>query len=75
MHVSQRNWPARQPQQEENDTALVTIIVKDLGSGLEPDWFLEVDASCVAQELREDTSKGSQHSPPAFARLNQQVCS
>ena len=76
MNVSQQQkiQPADQPRQSavlhvslHVSRKSNTIIVKDLGSCLEPDRFLETNAELVAEELREDTSKGAQHGPPVMS--------
>lgn len=46
-----------------------TVIVKDLGSCLEPNRLLKVDAKLVAEKFRKDTPKSSQHSPPVTAEV------
>ena len=46
-----------------------TVLVKDLGTSLEPDWLLEGD-TVLGQQLWGQASQGSQHSPPGVDDLN-----
>ena len=47
----------------------LTILVKDLGTSLEPDWLLEGD-TVSGQQLRGDASQSTKHGPPGVDHLN-----
>ena len=48
---------------------LLTILVKDLSTSLEPDWLLEAD-TVLSQKLRGQASQGTEHSPPGVDDLD-----
>ena len=48
---------------------LLTVLVEDLGTSLEPDWLLEGDA-VLCQQLGEDASQSSKHGPPGVDDLD-----
>ena len=47
----------------------LTVLVEDLGTSLEPNGLLEAD-TVLCQQLREDASQSSQHSPPGVDDLD-----
>lgn len=48
---------------------LLTVLVEDLGTSLEPDWLLEGD-TVLCQQLGEDASQSSEHGPPGVDDLD-----
>ena len=47
----------------------LTVLVKDLGTSLEPDWLLEGN-TVLGQQLGGEASQGSKHGPPGVNHLN-----
>ena len=48
---------------------LLTVLVEDLGTSLEPYWLLEGD-TVLCQQLGEDASQSSKHGPPGVDDLD-----